>query len=404
MGAQRWFVAQIGAREHYAIPRALHRRGQLAALYTEAWFRRGALLRRLPDPLRRLGGRSHAELASARVVSFTLRSLLNESWRAWRRPRTVVDEYRSYTDVGRAFAQRVDRRLRRLKMDPATDVYFGYDTGCLETLEPLRNKGIFTIVDQIDPGRTEEELVYQESEKWPGWQAVPGRVPSFYYERLAREWDLASIVVVNSAWSKTALVNQGVPAGKIAIVPLAYEPVAGPFERRTSGPLVVLWLGSVILRKGIQYLLEAARLLQGHSVQIVVAGPVHISDAAVASAPGNVRFVGRVGRERVADHYRAADVFVLPTISDGFAITQLEAMAHGLPVIATPHCGEVVTHGVDGLVVPAFSGAAIAEAIVELEGDRARTAEMSSRAVAKSRLFSFDRLAESLIRIVDQHR
>jgi glycosyltransferase involved in cell wall biosynthesis len=103
------------------------------------------------------------------------------------------------------------------------------------------------------------------------------------------------------------------------------------------------------------------------------------------------------------DYYGAADVFVLPTISDGFAITQLEAMAHGLPVIATSHCGEVVTHGEDGLIIPAFSGSALAEAILELERNRERVAEMSRRAVAKSRQFDLGRLAESLCRIVDMH-
>jgi len=54
----------------------------------------------------------------------------------------------------------------------------------------------------------------------------------------------------------------------------------------------------------------------------------------------------------VSDWYRSADVFVLPTLSDGFAITQIEAMSHGLPVIATPNCASVVENGVDGLWCP----------------------------------------------------
>ena len=234
--------------------------------------------------------------------------------------------------------------------------------------------------------------------------AVPGRVPSFYYERLAREWELASIVVVNSAWSKTALIQQGVPAEKVEIVPLAYEPVTeSPGDRAGVRPLVVLWLGSVILRKGIQYLLEAARLLRDHPLEIIVAGPVHIAEAAVASGTENVRFVGRISRDRAADYYRAADVFVLPTISDGFAITQLEAMAHGLPVIATPNCGEVVTHGDDGLIVPPFSGLALAEAILELDRNREQVAAMSRRPWP-SRDSSPRPLAESLCETVDARR
>jgi len=67
-----------------------------------------------------------------------------------------------------------------------------------------------------------------------------------------------------------------------------------------------------------------------------------ITPQAVATAPANVEFRGRVTRDRATREYLVADAFVLPTLSDGFAITQLEAMAHGLPVIVTPNCGAVV--------------------------------------------------------------
>ena len=403
MTTYRWIVAQIGAREHYAVARAFHRRGQLAALYTEAWCRWGSrLLQNAPNPLRGLAGRFQPELRSANVVSFTLGTLLEETWRACRRPKSTQESFRRHTDIGRAFALRVNHHLRGMKIDPASHAYFGYNTGCLETLEILRNQGVTTVVDQIDPGRTEEELVFQESQKWPGWQVMPGRIPDFYYDRLAREWELASVVLVNSAWSKSALVQQGVPERQIVVVPLAYEPVGDTTPKqhqpRTggTGPLVVLWLGSVILRKGIQYLLQAARLLKDHPIEIIVAGPIGIAKSVVAGAPKNVRFVGRVDRDRAADFYRAADVFVLPTISDGFATTQLEAMSHGLPVIATPNCGEVVTHEQDGLIVPAYDAAALARAIARLDADRPLLLEMSRCASHKCKQFSLQHYAEQV--------
>jgi glycosyltransferase involved in cell wall biosynthesis len=65
----------------------------------------------------------------------------------------------------------------------------------------------------------------------------------------------------------------------------------------------------------------------------------------------NVDWAGPAPRSTVADHYRAADIFVLPTHSDGFALTQLEAAAHGLPLIVSAHCGEVVEDGVSGILV-----------------------------------------------------
>ena len=63
-----------------------------------------------------------------------------------------------------------------------------------------------------------------------------------------------------------------------------------------------------------------------------------------------------VTRKQAAEFYRDADVFILPTLSDGFAITQLEAQAHGLPVIASKNCGKVVENGVNGIILDEPSG------------------------------------------------
>jgi len=99
---------------------------------------------------------------------------------------------------------------------------------------------------------------------------------------------------------------------------------------------------------------EAARLLQSDNIEFLLAGPLYISGEAVRSFPANIKILGRVTRDKLGEVYSQAHVFVLADhFSDGFAVTQLEAMAHGLPVVVTPNCGRVVTDGVDGLVVPA---------------------------------------------------
>jgi glycosyltransferase involved in cell wall biosynthesis len=158
----------------------------------------------------------------------------------------------------------------------------------------------------------------------------------------------------------------------------------------------VLFLGQVILRKGIQYLIEAARLLKEEAIHFDVVGAIGISDEAVASAPSNMTFHGPVSRDRTEEFYRSADLFVLPTLSDGFALTQLEAMAHGLPVIATPNCGEVVSDGVDGLIVPASDANALAEAFQLLIQDPAKLEAMSAATAAKLKQFSLSKLEENL--------
>ena len=187
--------------------------------------------------------------------------------------------------------------------------------------------------------------------------------------------------------------------------------------------LRVLFLGQVNVRKGIHYLMAAARLLDQNlvaadvsfrlvaassserrlklegnhpPVQFDVVGPIGISEAAVKSAPGNMTFHGPVSRDCAEQWYERSDVFVLPTLSDGFAITQIEAMAHGLPVIATPNCGEVVSDGVDGFIVPARDAAALAGAIRRFLAEPGLLESQRTAALKKSGQFTLDKLGERL--------
>jgi len=222
---------------------------------------------------------------------------------------------------------------------------------------------------------------------------------------------VADIVMVNSEWTKSALIRQGVPEDKLVVVPLAFEksvgaPITGSpgsakpdsiTEFTAKKPLRVLFLGQVILRKGIQYLIEAASLVRDEPVQFDIVGPLGISKAALESAPPTMTFHGAISRDRAPGFFGSSDLFVLPTISDGFALTQIEAMAHGLPVIATPNCGDVVTSGVDGLIVPAFDGKALAEAILSLVRDPERLVAMSAATAATIEKFSLSKLGDHLI-------
>jgi glycosyltransferase involved in cell wall biosynthesis len=83
----------------------------------------------------------------------------------------------------------------------------------------------------------------------------------------------------------------------------------------------------------------------------------------------------------IAKWFAQADVLILPTHSDGFGLTQLEALGHHVPVIASTHCGRVVEDGVNGVILPEVSGQAIAGAIRRLLGQTALLQDMRRHAV-----------------------
>ena len=376
----------------------LHRAGKLEALYTDYWS--SGLWKSLAGILRarRLAGRYQEDLTDAEVYGFNTASIRDSLLAKLRRS---PDTYAGFLNVGGKFGRRVRSQLvRRHEQDWKNTIFFGYDTGFLETAAWVKERGAKTVVGQMDPSSVEVDLVRQEEQKWPGWAKTPLLVPEEYFAWRKTEWSLADTIMVNSQWTRSALLKLGVPDEKIAIVPLAYEPDAppapAPLVRPESEPLRVLFLGQVNLRKGIPYLLEAAAQLRSEPVQIDIVGPIAISDKQVVTAPPNVRFHGPAPRSRAREFYRAADVFVLPTISDGFALTQLEAMSHALPVITTPNCGEVVRDGIDGFVIPPADATALANALRTLLEDPERHQAMREEAVRGTERFSLDALGKNL--------
>jgi glycosyltransferase involved in cell wall biosynthesis len=274
----------------------------------------------------------------------------------------------------------------------------------------------------------ELRLVAEEMRRHPELAGSPSEFPAAYYERNRREWKLADIIVVNSEWSREALVSEGADPAKIEILPLAYEVNAekqkaeigkqnSDLRRPTAdsqpstlnsqpstAPLRVLWLGQVNVRKGIHYLMQAARLLEQGNVQFDVVGPIAILPTAVAAAPRNMTFHGPVSRDRAAAWFEQADVFVLPTLSDGFALTQLEALAHGIPVIVTPNCGRVVDEGKTGFIVPPRDPQALAEAILQFVRQRDLALEMAPACRAAATAYSIETLGQRLVAMVKKHQ
>lgn len=397
----RVLVMQKGSREHYLVARALHRRRMLAGLIVDWYAPESRFVAKLFASLG--GNHGRAALAAQapdlprNLVITNRRSALFSKWIQGMIPFVRRGYFRALiADI--AFSKAAAKCIAA-----PHEVFFGYSYMSLEALEVAKAKGVLTILDQIDPGPAHFRIVADEMRRHSHLCGLPQPFPEAYFERLRREWALADVILANSEWTREALVAEGVDARKIEVVPLAYEmevPAIGAAQTQKAGPLRVLWLGQVTPGKGIHYLMEAARLLQDENVRIDVVGPIGIRPKAVAAAPPNMTFHGRVNRVGAADWYRQSDVFVLSTLSDGFALTQLEAMAHGLPVIATPNCGRVVEEGKTGFIVPARDAQALAAAILRFVRDPALAPAMRPHCLEAVGSFSIDAYGQRLVAII----
>jgi glycosyltransferase involved in cell wall biosynthesis len=218
---------------------------------------------------------------------------------------------------------------------------------------------------------------------------------------------------VNSEWSRAALVEAGIGSSKLIVMPLAYEMQIGdrrseigepkrryPDRFTPDRPLRVLFLGQVNLRKGVARLFEAIRQLKDEPIEFQFVGPMQVAVPEDLKNNAGVHWFGAVPRGKTGDFYRNADVLIFPTLSDGFGLTQLEAQAHGLPVIASRSCGEVVKHGMNGLLLDEPDPAAITEALRFCLADPRRLNAFSTASRIEDR-FSIDTLAQNLLRLVN---
>jgi glycosyltransferase involved in cell wall biosynthesis len=389
-----WICCQLGAREHYAVPRALHRRGALDLLLTDAWVRSANPLGLLKPGLR---ARFHPELATARVWGPTLRNIAFEL----RARRAGLHDWPLVMARNDWFQRAAVARLSRIGRDSEPRTLMAYSYAAREIIRFARSRGWRTVLGQIDPGPVEERIVAKLHAEAPGLAPDWRPAPDSYWSAWREECALADRIVVNSAWSRNALLQEGMPADKIAVIPLAHEEdgAARGFHREypasfdQSRPLRLLFLGQVNLRKGMGTLLEAVRLLRGRPIEFTFAGPIQLEVPADLRDERNVRWVGSVPRGQASRFYQQADVFVLPTISDGFALTQLEAQAWKLPVIATARCGEVIEDGKNGWILAEITADEIATTLLRCLEAPSRLQQLSDASGVTER-FSMSRVAD----------
>jgi glycosyltransferase involved in cell wall biosynthesis len=214
------------------------------------------------------------------------------------------------------------------------------------------------------------------------------------------KWACDGVIAVSEA-VRRGLVQSGVPGAKIQVIHTGIEiPPPAPDTRSRFGlsetDFVVGHLGAFSKEKGQDVAVAAAMLLREsmpHARFLLAGDGLLLSDMR-RRAPGNVTFPGFVGDH--AAFFGALNVFVMPSRSEAWGMAALEAMAHGVPVIASDVGGlpEIVEPGNGGWLVPAGDPAALARAIMESASSPDRLHGQGEKARKRAQLFSVALMVE----------
>jgi len=304
----------------------------------------------------------------------------------------------------------LDRAVARRLRSGSFRAVYAYEDGAQLSFLEARRRGICTLYDlPIGYWRAARTLLLDEAEREPEWAATltGNRDSTAKTERKDAELALADVVFVASSYTRRTLGEAAdfkgtvmvVPYGSPTLVPALPVDVPGPAKK-----LRVLFVGSLGQRKGLSYLFAACRQVASAVTLTVIGQKPHEPCAALDRELAGARWIPSCPHATILAEMAAHDVFVFPSLFEGFGLVLLEALAMGLPVITTAHTAgpDLIHEGVEGFIVPIRDSAAIAACLELLHCDRARLAEMSRQARCRAREFSWASYEDTLAACVGQ--
>jgi glycosyltransferase involved in cell wall biosynthesis len=230
-------------------------------------------------------------------------------------------------------------------------------------------------------------------------------LPESDFERLVEEVAMAQHWIVASQFTKQTLVDNDIPAERIKVVPYGIDLKAFSAKRESSfsgRPLRLLFVGTLGQRKGIKYLVKALELLPAGSVELTVCGRPVDDLAIFRESRVPIQLRPSISAQGLLEAYGTADVFVFPSLAEGFAHVLLEAMASGLPIISTTRTAapDLIEHGREGFVINPGSPAELASHIEEFLRQPDLVRSMGEAARRRAEYFTWKRFRQDVAEFV----
>jgi glycosyltransferase involved in cell wall biosynthesis len=385
-----WVVVFAGARDSYQVPIALQEAGLLEKFVTDFYSPLDkpyalATFSLLPSSMQStLRRRFHPALSSDLVewsLKYALRNLRQpEDW-----PRQV---HLAGRRAGRIAAERGSTLLAYAHV--ATSAF---------AEAPESAKVLF----QMQPHpRAVREILTADTllpEFKDGFYNELNWAPSVF-ETYAREPLLADLCIVNSNYTRRTLIENGVKADRIRVVPYGVDcDFFVPKHVPGGHAFRVLFVGQLVRQKGLHYLLEAWRRLKLPNADLRIAGRLPRNRKIINEMAPSMQFLGALSRESLREEYRRADLLCLPSLSDGFGLVVLEAMACGTPALVTTNCGaaDLIEENQNGFVISCANLQALGSRLEWASNNRDVLRQMRSKTRAIAERYPWSRFRKQLL-------
>jgi glycosyltransferase involved in cell wall biosynthesis len=335
----------------------------------------------------------HPLRESIRLLATALR------WRGLTRHETG---WASIDRVWSSLDQEVAKRLRKGAYGSQLNAAYAYEDCALATFAVARDLKLHRIYDlPIAYWETTQRLLREEAQRYPDWEATLGatRDSPAKLARKTEELGLAELVVCPSQFVLDSLPKE--KQHKSIVAPFGtpmVESGGATRQKSTNGAMRLLFAGSLSQRKGLADLFSALKLIGSNQVELVVMGQP-LRPLKWYRQYANFIYEPPRPHDEVLRLMQTCDVLVLPSIVEGRALVQQEAMACGLPVIATKNAGadELIIEEETGFLVPIRSPEKIAERISWFVSNRMRISGMGIAAQRRARQLTWPAYGEKIL-------
>ncbi len=410
---QKLVVVQSGARDAYQVARALSDAGMLERLVTDLYWPAQLPSARkvgnlLPTSVRTLlEQRNNPHLPPGLIklclgtglLSLLLEKLPGIPASARRRAMRLSD---------RTLGRTAGRLANRSSAGLVSYSYYGYDAfreyrrgGTLFQLHPHPASMRQILTDEL---RDHPDCAPSLQAEWEL------ALPEADFRRLVDETRLARRFLVASTFTRDTLIENGADPGSIRVIPYGvdldrFSP--GPaFDQapHSQTPLRLLFVGRINQRKGIKYLLETMRLLGDKDVHLTVCGRVVDGLELFRDCGDRVRVRPSVSAGDLVEAYRSSDLFVFPSVAEGFGQVLLESLSSGLPILSTTRTAapDLIDDGVQGFIVDPRRPDLLADRIRWAISHRTELASMRRAARARAEQFTWERFRAGVVSAMTQ--
>lgn len=399
-------VIHPGTQHSTKLVAAIKSHGHEVKLVTTVYNKKGSLINKLfkilPNAERqRINSRKHSDLTEEDIILFNeLKGLILLVIGRLDKKKIL------YTWYKRIVAKKVGIRAAKMAVKENYDLVFSFDSYAEYPFSYLKNKNskILCIMDCSAAYAEAAKITYSKQiELYPQLKEalMEERCVLWnkkYYSDMLHEAKISDYIICASSYTKRTLTEYGIKNDVITVIPYGYNPASVCKSEDKREGFNILYVGGVNIMKGMPYLIEAFKSIKNDTIKLTLVGNVQSVIRDMCKDDSRISLKGYIPHKMIHQEYAKADLFVFPSLSDGFGFAPLEAMSYGVVCAVSDASGicDVILDGENGFIFKAESSIEIKRIIEKCIDDKHMLNVMSKKARIKALEFSEKSYADKI--------